>query len=492
MESWKAIGRFKRYKNGKGKEWRTGKDGKMKKKRLSEVMLFLPIWIIITMFILVSLTFHFIIDRHIHSLTRDGIDKEFEIMDEVYHQNGSQYIISDREEPYIIVPTEYLILDENGKILFFSEREDIEEGREKGRFISKYIMEHGIFLKEKAQKISIFNKTFLVSGKYYQGIFDYDAIIEAENGEVGKKYLYLVYVDITALQRLADTMNQSLMVIIICIGGMALFFMIQILKRVSISFDSLDKYLIQIGNREEIKHPPAFSYQEFSNIVDTVENMSERIRQSEQLQKQFFQNASHELRTPLMSIQGYAEGLKYNVMKNPENSCDIILKESKRMSDLVDEILFLSKFEAKELKKEEISVEDILYSCGNQVYIKNQHKHLKILWEIPKGLIIYGDETMLQRAFSNILSNALRYAKTQVRIIVLIEEKNIVVHIIDDGKGISAEELPHIFERFYKGKGGNFGIGLSMAKYIIEKHGGKILVLSQKSCTDFSIIIPRE
>lgn len=466
------------------------KDKTMKKKCLSEILLSMPILTIITMFILVSLTFHFIIDRHIHFLTKDGIDKEFEIMDEVYYENGNEYIVSDIEEPYIIVPTEYFILDEGGKILFSSEQENIEAREDNGKFISKYIIEHGMVLKEKPQKISIFHKTFLVSAKYYQGRFDYDAIIREKEGEIGKKYGCFVYVDITALQKLADTMNQSLMIIIICIGGIALLIMIQILKKVSISFKSLDKYLIQIGNHEDLKNPPEFSYKEFSNIIDTVEDMLQRIQESEQLQKQFFQNASHELRTPLMSIQGYAEGLKYNIMKNPENSCDIILKESKRMSDLVDEILFLSKFEARELEKEEISIEDILYSCGNQVYIKNQHKNLKILWEIPKGLIIYGDETMLQRAFSNILSNALRYAKTEIRIIVLVEDKNIVVHIIDDGEGISSKELPHIFERFYKGKGGNFGIGLSMAKYIIEKHGGKILVSSQKSCTDFSIIIP--
>lgn len=460
---------------------------KIKKRHFSNMIVLTFIGIILSMFSLVFLSFHFVINRHIDSLTKDSIKNELMIMDEMME---SSYAYTDEEDSSIFIPTEYIILNNQMNTLFLSADPYAKKTKETTDFIVSYISEHTPPTEDRSMKIKVQNKIYLVGGKYYEGIYEDGVISKAISGEHANRYLYIVYMDITAMQQLIDTLNQCLMIILICIGGLSMILIFKILKQVQVSFNSLDKYLIKIGNREEIEEIPRFSYEEFSNIVNTIDEMSKRITQSEQLQKQFFQNASHELRTPLMSIQGYAEGLKYNVIKDTEASYDIILKESKRMSDLVDEILFLSKFEAQVLNRDNIELDELLYSCGNQVYIKDRHSHISILWDLQKDITIIGDESLLQRAFSNILSNALRYAKSQICVCAATKKEMVEVHIIDDGDGILSKDMPHIFERFYKGKGGNFGIGLSMTKDIIEKYNGTITVSSQRGFTDFCVELP--
>lgn len=454
------------------------------------MVVIMPVCIIIFIFLLVFLSFYFIMGRHIDALTQDSMKLEFEIMDEIFSdKENDDYILWGMEDSTITVPIEYMILDDNKNVIFSSEYFYLQKGLETIEFIAQYVSENALPQDEKSVKINIEDKTYLISGKYYEGIYEDAFVTKAKAGEKADTYLYVVYMDITQIQVLMNTINQSLLVVLICIGGLSIIFIFKTIKKVRVSFRTLDRYLVKIGKRENVQEIPQFPYEEFSNIVKTVDEMSHRIAQSEQLQKQFFQNASHELRTPLMSIQGYAEGLKYNVIKDTANSYDVILEESKRMSDLVDEILFLSKFETQTLKNDTIEVDNMLYACGNQVYI-HAYTHIDIFWNVPKDITIIGDETLLQRAFSNILSNALRYAKSKVCINCVVENEILKIHIIDDGDGITEQDLPHIFERFYKGKGGNFGIGLSMTKDIIDKYKGVITVNSKPGYTDFCVEIP--
>ncbi len=105
-------------------------------------------------------------------------------------------------------------------------------------------------------------------------------------------------------------------------------------------------------------------------------------------------------------------------------------------------------------------------------------------------LPVYGDEKLLERAVMNILSNALRYAETKIGILCDHTKKRIIIKIADDGHGISQEDKPHIFERFYKGKGGNTGIGLAITAEVIKKMGGSIQVQSSGSLTEFTLTLP--
>lgn len=463
-----------------------------KNRRFSDMIVIMPFCIITLMFLLVFFSFHFIINQYTDLLTSDNMETEFKIMDEIYSADGSndEYVTWGMEDSVIAIPTEYMILDAHSNVCFASEEYYLHK-LDTADFIARYLAAHDLPLDGQTKKLRVEDKTYLISSKIYEGVYEDGFVLKAEAGTPADTYLNVVYMDITEIQKLVQTINRSLMVILICVGVLAMIFVFYRIKKLRTAFRTLEQYLVKIGNREQIAQIPQFSYEEFSQIVNTVDEMSDRIAQSEQQQKQFFQNASHELRTPLMSIQGYAEGLRYGVMKDTAGCCDVILEESRRMSALVDEILFLSKFETQELAKDTIEVENMLYDCGSQLYIA-QYSHIDIVWDIAKDLTIVGDETLLQRAFSNILSNALRYAKSKVCVTAKLENACLKVHMVDDGDGIAPPDLPHIFERFYKGKGGNFGIGLSMTKDIIDRHGGKIIVDSQKGRTDFCVEIPKD
>ena len=105
-------------------------------------------------------------------------------------------------------------------------------------------------------------------------------------------------------------------------------------------------------------------------------------------------------------------------------------------------------------------------------------------------LPLHGSEEMLARALTNILSNAVRYAQTELAVSLSATEEGAVITVADDGAGISEEDLPHIFERFYKGRGGVTGLGLSIAQEAVCRHGGTVSASMQNGRTVFTVALP--
>lgn len=201
------------------------------------------------------------------------------------------------------------------------------------------------------------------------------------------------------------------------------------------------------------------------------------IEKDRQNLKFLFQNVSHELKTPIMSIQGYAEGIETDVMKDHARAAEVILNESENMRGLIEEILFISKIDNGRLKKvrEELNICELLYYCMGRIEQEAAKKNITLEADFAKDIPMYkGDEVQLEKVFSNLLSNALRYAKTKIKISCTLEKKYIKIVVADDGNGIDEKDFPHIFERFYKGKYGNTGIGLSIAKEVVKMHKGKM------------------
>ena len=216
----------------------------------------------------------------------------------------------------------------------------------------------------------------------------------------------------------------------------------------------------------------------------------------------FFQNASHELRTPLMSIQGYAEGLKYGVFESDEdrnNAIDVIIDETGRLSGLVENLLSISKMDMSksgnyEVKKQTINARKICDTIIDRVRGNFIHEDKAIINDIKiKNAYIYGNENDLIRCLENIFSNCLRYCKTAVTLRCYKDknEDSVVFEISDDGPGIAPEVADHLFERFSKGSDGKHGIGLALALAIAEEHGGTVKAHNKETggaC--FEIIIP--
>ena len=240
---------------------------------------------------------------------------------------------------------------------------------------------------------------------------------------------------------------------------------------------------------------------ELSELGDVMNHMAYRLEESDLEQKTFFQNASHELRTPLMSIQGYAEGLKYGVFESDEdreNAIDVIIDETGRLSGLVENLLSISKMDMSrsgnyKVKKSKIDARRICDTIIDRVRGNFIHEDKGILNDIRiKNTYIYGNENDLIRCLENIFSNCLRYCKTAVtfRCYKSEDKSNVIFEISDDGPGIAPEVAEHLFERFSKGADGKHGIGLALALAIAEEHDGTVTAHNKPeggACFEISI-----
>ena len=200
------------------------------------------------------------------------------------------------------------------------------------------------------------------------------------------------------------------------------------------------------------------------------------VERAHESQKWFFQNVSHELKTPMMAVQGCAEGIHTGVL-DPVGASGIILEETEQMSELVEELLALSRLESGQVNAEFhlTDVRELLYDCLRSTEQLAEQKNLRISLRFDETHVLVNcDEVQLRRAFTNIITNALRYAKEEIQIECKADRGKAVVRIRDDGEGIEPKLLPHIFDRFFSTRKGGAGIGLSLAKEIVSLHKGAI------------------
>ena len=216
------------------------------------------------------------------------------------------------------------------------------------------------------------------------------------------------------------------------------------------------------------------------------------IEKEAERQQTFFQNASHELKTPLMAIQGYAEGIQAGVT-DTGSAAEVILEESDRMTELVDELLDISKIDMgrQQLTLSEMDIRELLYDSIRAVEPTAAAGGIAIVPDFSETPVIVNcDDTRLRRAITNILSNGIRYARSELRLTCRTDKRHVTIRIQDDGDGIADEDLPHIFDRFYMGKSGKSGIGLALTKEIIHLHKGTIRAYNGDSGAVFEISIP--
>lgn len=303
----------------------------------------------------------------------------------------------------------------------------------------------------------------------------------------------VIYSSLQKVNQLRLGINIILFVILI-ISALIIVFLSSILsKKISAPFSSLNQHIRAIAERNfdaKLQMPVDDELQELVNNINT---MTEKLETYDKAQKTFLQNASHEFRTPIMTIQGYAEGIKYDVVEK-DNAVNIIVEESKRLTHLVEDLLYLSRLDSIEENYHfnSFDLNDFINSCIERMNGVALKYNVKLTIDTNnKPITIFADEEKLARAINNIISNCLRYAVSAVKVsLQLIDESHVRLTISDDGPGFDVNELSNIFDRFYKGKKGNFGLGLAISNNIIEKHNGKITAMNSESGALFTIELP--
>jgi signal transduction histidine kinase len=223
---------------------------------------------------------------------------------------------------------------------------------------------------------------------------------------------------------------------------------------------------------------------EWETISQAIAEMVTALKNYDDVQKRFVQNASHELKTPLMAIRGYAEGLKDGVFDQEETNgiFDIIVTESVRLKKLVDELIYLSKLEALEAMYhfEFTSIEEIVRQAITLLKPLAKARQIDLMWQQNNtDVFLYLDGEKMEQALINMMDNAIRHARSRV-IVDLYVDAYVYIVIEDDGNGFMEADEQKVFERFYHGAQGDTGLGLAIAKAIVEKHYG-VLKASQGS-----------
>lgn len=303
----------------------------------------------------------------------------------------------------------------------------------------------------------------------------------------------VIYSSLQQINLLQTAINAILLTILFISAIITVIFSSLISKKVSSPFSSLNQHIRDIAEIKFGRKIQVPVYDELQELVSNFNTMSEKLETYDKAQKTFLQNASHEFRTPLMSIQSYAEGIKYGVTDGAA-SADVIIDESKRLTQLVENLLYLSRLDAIEESYclNRLDINELLRGCADRMSLIAAKSGITIkmsLFEMEASTTV--DEEKMSRALNNVLSNCIRYANSAVEVSSgLSEDGHIIITISDDGPGFDDDELPNIFERFYKGSKGNFGLGLAISKNVIEKHKGSITAGNTGNGAVFHIDLP--
>ena len=310
----------------------------------------------------------------------------------------------------------------------------------------------------------------------------------------------LLYTEVTEMVTFQNTINQILLVALSVTGIIIFTMTVRMSSRFKQSIRKLAHYAEEIGHGSFDAEIEKFKYSEFQTLASSMSAMADMLEAFEVNQKKFFQNASHELRTPLMAIQCYNEGILADVFE-PVDAAGVINQEISKMTELINSILYLSRINHHTSQIESISINDFLTSCYNQIKIlTDNNKKTICLNLLEPDTQINVDYQLFERAVLNILTNALRYVKKEITITVeLYTERNInantkedilQINITNDGEKIKEKDLPYLFDRFYKGRGGNTGLGLAITKEIITAFGGNVTAKNLEDCVCFTIELP--
>ncbi|MCC6191946.1 MAG: HAMP domain-containing histidine kinase [Anaerolineales bacterium] len=232
---------------------------------------------------------------------------------------------------------------------------------------------------------------------------------------------------------------------------------------------------------------PETGPKEVRSLASALNNMARQVQSTQQGQRDFLANVSHELRTPLTSIQGFAQAMLDGTVDSPagrERSAQIIFDEAERMRRLVDGLLELARLDSnlRALARAPVDPRALLARVVEKFGLRAQSAGVSLQAQLPAGLpAVLGDGDRLAQVFDNLLDNALKHTPAGGRVVVTAETApgGLNVHVADTGRGIPAEDLDRIFERFYqvdksRTHGGGLGLGLSISREIVAAHGGQI------------------
>ena len=243
---------------------------------------------------------------------------------------------------------------------------------------------------------------------------------------------------------------------------------------------------------------------ELGGLAVTINKLLGRLENSFQEQQRFVADASHELRTPLAVLRGETE-VALSQPRSPDEykaSLALINDEAERLSRLVEDLFILARqpFNRPTVARQPVKLDRIVEECGRAAQVLAAQKNLKLTVAAKAGVSLQGDDELLQRMILNLLDNAVKYTPVGGEVSIELTANNSDAHIAvrDNGIGIPFKDQPHVFDRFYrvdKARSramGGAGLGLSIARWVAEIHGGQVSLDSGAEGTVFTVDLPTD
>ncbi len=244
---------------------------------------------------------------------------------------------------------------------------------------------------------------------------------------------------------------------------------------------------IPVGSKGEL----SLMSETFNSMAEKIQNNIEELKSVEKLRRELIANVSHDLRSPIASIQGFTETilLKKETLTEEQKVkyLNIIAQNTSNLSKLVNDLFELSKLEAnpEQLEPEPLQIAELVQDIADKFRIIAKEKNISINTIFSKSLpMVYADIQMTDRVFQNIIDNAIKYCNRGdvITVVLELQSKQVLVRIKDTGTGIAQEDLPYIFDRYFKkqkNQSNSTGLGLAIVKKILDLHKSTIKVFSE-------------
>jgi len=311
-------------------------------------------------------------------------------------------------------------------------------------------------------------------------------ISSIEYGSTGKSYL---------ISYMPNIKNDTLLYMVIIIGLIFIvigFFAAKIVANyISKPLKELENYTVKIAHKDWSEPIKIKSEDEIGRLAKAMNRMQKELKRADEEEKTFLQSISHDLTTPVMVIMSHAEAIIDGVyIDSIEKTAEIIKDEATRLEKKINQMLYLNTLDyllENSGKNTYINLHDLLLRIISRFEVINS----KIEWNLDlDDVTIMGDVDKIQVCIENILDNAQRYAEEKICISLKKEKDYAVLEIYNDGPNIDKEHIDHIFDKLYKDKTGNFGLGLAISKKIIDFYNGEIKAVNREKGVSFIIKYP--
>ncbi|RBP66695.1 signal transduction histidine kinase [Alkalibaculum bacchi] len=437
------------------------------------------ILLILIVFIFISMVFDFLISQYMKNNANEVLHNSRDYIVQGPMDSGSEPQIPHKPKPNgtpmgkaetVVLTSNYVILHPTQSLDKYFDNRDLQD----------------FTIEIKAQKINLdtseIQKLSTDSGLYY--------FTSISKSDMDLDQFYIVnFINMSHMNEFKVNLSRILWIIMILALLTTVLMTYVIGSRITEPIVYLSEFAKKIGEGKYETIEDEFDDLELHHLKNPMNDTSKKLKAYDAEQRAFFQNVSHELRTPLQIIKTNAEGIQFDILEK-NSACVIIKDETDKLSELVEDIIYLSRLESrsKDMITTQNDLRETLSYAAERYHSLFTSKNIKVSYEFDEDPVLFTyDEKSIERAFQNLLSNALRYSRGKIIITCRKTQGRIVIKVEDNGPGISQEDLPRIFDRFYKGENGVHGIGLSIVKSIVTSYGGRVEVQSSLKGTAFTI-----